>query len=316
MTNLTLNAVSHHYNEASVENISFTAQAGKIVAIVGASGSGKSTILKLISGFLQPSNGTISIDDKLVGSSKICLAPKERSIGLVFQNHALLPHMNVQKNVEFGAQDKNTKAQVPSIMRELRIEKLAAKYPHEISGGESQRVSLARAIAANSKIFLMDEPFSSIDSVFRRDLRNDMTRFLRKKDRTTIIVTHDAEEALELADHIVVLDQGRILQQGAPEDIYFKPTHMQAAQLFGEVNHIQDTQLIQTLTGNNANEVFLRPELLRLNAKDGIEGRIIHIAYRGNYSMASVVVEHQRCLKVKTNRTDLSVGQTVYLGVV
>ncbi len=313
MTSLVLQSVDYIYDnsEIGVSNISFRAEAGSILAIVGASGSGKSTLLKLIAGFLKPSSGLIKFGDKVLASRNEQMAPKDRSVGLVFQNHALLPHMTVRKNIEFGCKNAEEKAQVESIMRELRIERLAAKYPHEISGGESQRVSLARAMAANSRIFLMDEPFSSIDSVFRRDLRNDMLRFLRRKDRTTVIVTHDAEEALELADHIVVIDDGHILQQGNPRDIYFHPKHLQVAQLFGEVNHVQGAHFIEALTGNAQEEIFIRPESLSLEADHGIEGRIIHIAYRGNHSMVSVVVENQRCLKIKTAKDIYEVGAHV-----
>lgn len=313
MHKLSLQNIGFRYAASGVSEISFSAAGGEILAIVGASGSGKSTILNLIAGFIQPDKGVIKFDDELVASQKFLLPPKKRSIGLVFQNHALLPHMNVWDNVLFGASRETSSTQIEQILRELRIESLAKNFPHEISGGESQRVSLARAMASNAHIVLMDEPFSSIDSVFRRELREDMTRFLKRKDRITIIVTHDAEEALELADQIVVLDKGQILQKGTPQDIYFSPHHIQTAKLFGEMNHIQDPELIKKLTGMQKDEVFLRPELLSLSQEGAVAGQIIHIAYRGGYDMASVVIKGQRCLKISAPSGQFHVGQKVHI---
>ena len=322
MTSLVLNNISYQYTKThnqgesgAVENINLEACPGTIVALVGPSGSGKSTILRLIAGFLQPNSGTIRFGDQLLASSKQQVPPQERSVGLVFQNHALLPHMNVRENVNFGAKKGMTAAQLDAIMLELKIDKLKAKYPHEISGGESQRVSLARAMAAQSKIFLMDEPFSSIDSALRREFRNDLQRYMRHKNRITIIVTHDAEEALELADHVVVLHEGRVIQQGSPGEVYHAPQSREAAELFGEINEIEGRALVETLTGEAKDKVFIRPEQMRIahSGTFGIEGRVIHVAYRGGFMMASVIVEGHRCLKVTTSE-QFTPGQSIRIG--
>ncbi len=300
MSKVELQNISYAYDEVGgISDVSFVAHPGEILAIVGASGSGKSTLLKIIAGFLQPASGEMWLDGELVASSKVNKPPKSRSIGLVFQNHALLPHKTIKANVEFGCKTKSEYAFVENILRELRIEQLANKFPHEVSGGQSQRASLARAIAARSKILLMDEPFSSLDSHLRRELRNDMLRFLRDKSRTTILVTHDAEEALEIADRILVLDHGHVVQYGSPQEIYFSPEHLEVAQLFGEINHVQGAKLISTLTGEKREEALIRPECFEVSNEGSVEGRLIHVAYRGNHFVGTVMLPGERCLKVK-----------------
>lgn len=312
MTEVTFENVSYAYDEAGgISGVSFTAFPGEILAIVGASGSGKSTLLKLIAGFLQPSSGEIRLDGQLVASRTVFAPPKARAVGLVFQNHALLPHKTIKANVEFGCQKKSDQSEVDHILRDLRIEKLAHKYPHEVSGGQSQRASLARAIAAQSKILLMDEPFSSLDSHLRRELRNDMLRFLRDKNRTTILVTHDAEEALEIADRILVLNEGRVAQYGTPQEIYFSPNKIEVAQLFGEINHVQGEKLISALTGEPKAEALIRPECFEVSDDGQVEGRLIHTAYRGNHFVGTVMLPGERCLKVKMLQDHPGLGANV-----
>jgi ABC-type sugar transport system ATPase subunit len=218
----------------AVKNLSFTIEDGEFVVFVGPSGCGKTTTLRMIAGFEDPSSGEVRIDGKVVND----LEPRDRGLGMVFQSHALFPHKNVRQNIEFGLRMKKVPQtervrRVREVAEMVRITHLLDKMPNQCSGGESQRVALARTLVNNPSTFLLDEPLSSLDAKLRRELRAECDRLHQALNRTFIYVTHDQEEAMTLADRIVVMHQGEVVQVGSPLDIYSNPVSYFVADFFG-----------------------------------------------------------------------------------
>jgi multiple sugar transport system ATP-binding protein len=218
----------------AVKDLNCTIEDGEFVVFVGPSGCGKTTTLRMIAGFEDPSSGEIRIDGQVVND----LEPRDRGLGMVFQSHALFPHKNVAQNIEFGlrmkkvSQDERVK-RVRDVAEMVRITHLLEKMPNQCSGGESQRVALARTLVTNPSTFLLDEPLSSLDAKLRRELRAECDRLHQALKRTFIYVTHDQEEAMTLADRIVVMREGEVEQVGSPMDIYSNPVSSFVADFFG-----------------------------------------------------------------------------------
>ena len=218
----------------AVKNLNFTIEDGEFVVFVGPSGCGKTTTLRMIAGFEDPTSGEIRIDGRVVND----LEPRDRNLGMVFQSHALFPHKNVAQNIEFGLRMKKVAAEervrrVREVADMVRIGHLLDKMPAQCSGGESQRVALARTLVTNPSTFLLDEPLSSLDAKLRRELRAECDRLHQVLKRTFIFVTHDQEEAMTLADRIVVMRAGEIVQVGSPMEIYSNPVNYFIADFFG-----------------------------------------------------------------------------------
>jgi ABC-type sugar transport system ATPase subunit len=218
----------------AVKNLNFTIQDGEFIVFVGPSGCGKTTTLRMIAGFEDPSAGEIRIDGQVVND----LEPRDRGLGMVFQTHALFPHKTVKQNIEFGLRMKKTpvperEQRVREVADMVRIAHLLDKMPNQCSGGESQRVALARTLVTNPSTFLLDEPLSSLDAKLRRELRAECDRLHQELKRTFIYVTHDQEEAMTLADRIVVMRSGEIVQVGSPMEIYSNPVSYFVADFFG-----------------------------------------------------------------------------------
>jgi ABC-type sugar transport system ATPase subunit len=218
----------------AVKDLNCTIEDGEFVVFVGPSGCGKTTTLRMIAGFEDPSSGEIRIDGKVVND----LEPRDRGLGMVFQSHALFPHKNVAQNIEFGLRMKRVPPEervkrVREVADMVRISHLLDKMPGQCSGGESQRVALARTLVTNPSTFLLDEPLSSLDAKLRRELRAECDRLHQALNRTFIYVTHDQEEAMTLADRIVVMHQGGVVQVGSPLDIYSNPVSYFVADFFG-----------------------------------------------------------------------------------
>jgi iron(III) transport system ATP-binding protein len=199
-----------------LDDLSFDMQHGEIVAVLGKSGSGKSTLLRLISGLEAPATGTIVIDNEIVCSSKVFLSPHQRGVGMVFQDYALFPHLNVFKNIAYGL------TKLPKIAVEQRVDDMLYltemtdkkfNYPHELSGGQQQRVALARALAPEPKMLLLDEPFSNLDFDLKKQIRLDLKNILKSRQIATIFATHDYQDALDIADRIVYIEDGKIIKE-------------------------------------------------------------------------------------------------------
>lgn len=223
----------------AVDGASFDLAAGQVTCLLGRSGCGKSTLLRLIAGLERPDRGRIAAGEAIFADAATHLPPEKRGIGLVFQDYALFPHLDVTRNVGFGLAhlpraDRATR--VAALLDRFQIAHLSNAYPHSLSGGEQQRVAIARALAREPAVVLMDEPFSGLDGALRRDIQLAILGELRASGAAVLIVTHDAEEAMRVGDRIVLMAEGRVLQTGTPEECYAQPTSPAAARLLGPVN--------------------------------------------------------------------------------
>lgn len=224
-----LKDISHRFGHHRVlTGISLTLEVGEILCIIGASGSGKSTLLRIIAGLEPLQQGELFFDGQLMAAPNHCPPPEQRPVGLVFQDHALFPHLTIAENVGFGLAhlDPATRNQeVADQLASVGLSNLATRYPHTLSGGQQQRIALIRALATKPGIMLLDEPFASVDTPLRRQLREDARGRLRSSATTTIMVTHDPEEAMAMADKILVLSDGVPVQIGTPYELSQNPTH-------------------------------------------------------------------------------------------
>lgn len=202
-----------------VSDCSFSIESGNICAIVGESGSGKSTLFRLIAGLERPEKGSIKVKEKIVSNDKFIVAPKNRNVGLVFQDFSLFPHMTVKENIEFGLV-KNKNKKVEELLKIIRMENFLNRYPHELSGGQQQRVSLARSLALDPSLLLLDEPFSNLDTELKSKLRKDVRNIIKDIGTSSIFITHDILDALDIADEIIFMDNGKIIRQCTIKDIF------------------------------------------------------------------------------------------------
>ena len=247
---------------------------GSIVGILGISGSGKTTALRLLAGFDKPDSGIIEMRDKVISSKETFMPPEERNIGMVFQDYALFPHLNVEKNIAFGLSlDEIKSGRLEEVISMCNLETYRNKFPQELSGGQQQRVSLARALAPKPEVILLDEPFTSLDAHMARDLREEVVSLLRQTETTALIVTHDQEEALSVCDVVSVLENGSVIQSATPQEIYLNPVSQTVANSVGAPNILKGFSVdgrVETSLGtfvtayNGALDVSIRPECIEL----------------------------------------------------
>lgn len=319
MNALTLDELVVGYGgPAVVRGVTLDVPEREFLAILGASGSGKTTLLRSIAGYLRPTSGTITVDRQLVAGPHTFVPPEKRRIGVVPQEGALFPHLDVAGNIAFGLSHdkKHAHARVEQMLEMVDLQGLGKARPHELSGGQQQRVALARALAPEPALVLLDEPFSSLDAALRSEVRTQVRALLREIGTTTIVVTHDQEEALSLADRVAVMTDGRIEQIGSPWSIYEAPASLDVARFVGDlvelpVRAIEGTQaqtalgLVQ-LAGDDpltsaltaATRLVLRPEQLVLVAdrrvgeatsdERGTRGVVKSISYHGHDSLTTV----------------------------
>jgi len=291
MASINAKGIYHCYdiNSFELDIETFEVSDGQTVALIGESGCGKTTLLRAIAGLEIPSKGSIYIGENEVCSQTAFVPPEKRNIGLVFQDYALFPHLTILQNVEFGLTSlsrKDAHAQAMRILSRVGLEDRADQYPQILSGGEQQRVALARALAPRPAILLMDEPFSGLDSRLRDTIREQSIELLRETRSTTIIVTHDAEEALRVGDHIALIRDGKLVQAGTGHDLYYHPNSLFAAGFFSELNIIPaeitngkvETVFgtIKTKLDNNSDaSIAIRLTDLKLNPyEQGAKGRV------------------------------------------
>ena len=240
---LRLDEVSRKFGNLNALNgVNLTIKRGEFIALLGPSGCGKSTALNCLAGLLQLTSGSIWLDDKRID----LLRPEERSFGMVFQNYALFPHMNVRRNIGFGLKMKgetkaNSERKIDEALALVRLGAQGEKLPGQLSGGQQQRVAIARAIAIEPPLVLMDEPLSNLDAKLRLEMRAEIRRIHTMLGATTIYVTHDQDEALSLADRIVVMSEGEVRQVGTPEELYARPSRADVAEFMGYRNLIRAT---------------------------------------------------------------------------
>ena len=282
MSTLTLENVSHAYGELlAVDDLSLSVAPEELVCLLGPSGCGKTTALRLAAGLEPLQRGRVLMDGKPVAGEGADLPPEERNVGLVFQDYALFPHLSVIDNVAFGLTRLNGAERYKragGVLAQVGMADYARTYPHALSGGQQQRVALARALAPSPKVMLLDEPFSGLDAQLRHLVRDETLHILKKSGAATLMVTHDPEEAMFMADRIALLREGRLVQLGRPDDLYLAPNDAFVAGFFGEVNRLEGV----TREGRVATpfgaidaaglgegtpvEILIRPEALKLSA--------------------------------------------------
>ncbi|MFL3008261.1 MAG: ABC transporter ATP-binding protein [Candidatus Neomarinimicrobiota bacterium] len=219
-------------------NFNLNIESSEIISVVGDSGSGKTTLLRLISGLELPDNGQIILNNYIVNDEGVFIPPEKRDCSLVFQDYALFPNISMLHNIYFGKNSNQNKERVEELIRVTKIEKILDKFPHECSGGEQQRVALVRALAVNPSLVMMDEPLSNLDYNLKSNLGLMIRKLLKKFKTTAVIVTHDINDAMEISDKIVVINKGKVIQKGPPNEIYNNPNSKKVSLLFGETNFI------------------------------------------------------------------------------
>lgn len=255
------------------DNVNFGVEKGKLIGLLGPSGSGKTTILRMIVGLETPDSGDIIIDGVRVND----LAASKRGIGFVFQNYALFRYMTVYDNIAFGlrvqkADKKKIDERVRELIKLIGLEGLEKRYPSQLSGGQRQRVAFARALAPNPQLLLLDEPFAAIDAKVRKELRSWLREMIEKLGVTSIFVTHDQDEAIEVADEIIITNKGRIEQTGTPIEIYHNPKTAFTASFFGEATFVDDYSKFHNFEHiENVEKAIVRPEFVKVTKKNEVQ---------------------------------------------
>ncbi|VAW43286.1 Putrescine transport ATP-binding protein PotA (TC 3.A.1.11.1) [hydrothermal vent metagenome] len=281
-------------NQPIVQNISLTVPPNTILALLGPSGCGKTTTLRLMAGFERLDNGRIEIDNQLVADETHHLPPEKRRIGIVFQDYAIFPHLNLAQNVGFGLKKRGQAARIAEMLAFVGLAEMGERMPHELSGGQQQRVALARALAPQPAVLLLDEPFSNLDATLRVEMRQEVRQLLKKSKTTAVFVTHDQEEALFMGDQVGVMNAGRLEQVGTPEAIFHRPRTRFVAQFLGQTDFVLGevtAQGVQTVLGllpqqlalphNTPVEVAVRPDDLIVLPDDAGNGRIVSRQFLG-----------------------------------
>ncbi|HIJ64912.1 MAG TPA: sulfate ABC transporter ATP-binding protein [Candidatus Hydrogenedentes bacterium] len=301
------NVTKRFGNFVALDTVSLDVASGELVALLGPSGSGKTTLLRIISGLDAPDAGSMILH----GEDATAMRPRERGVGFVFQHYALFRHMTVFQNVGFGLRVRPRKLRpskaairekVFGLLRLVQLENFATRYPAQLSGGQRQRVALARALAVEPKVLLLDEPFGALDAKVRKELRRWLRRLHDEIHVTSVFVTHDQEEALEVADRVVIVNEGRIEQIGAPEEVYHHPANAFVLNFLGDVNlfhgriHGDEAMIVghageepedHAQHAGRSAQVFVRPHLLDISidaaGRNSFPAKVIHINPAGPF---------------------------------
>lgn len=302
-----------------VDDVSLTVMPGQVTCLLGPSGCGKSTTLRMIAGVEVQDSGEIWVDGQLICDTVFRIPPERRAIGLMFQDFALFPHLSVAENVAFGLKGPRDarRARVEELLQRVGMARFIDAYPHSLSGGEQQRVALARALAPRPRIMLMDEPFSGLDNRLRDDIRDQTLEILKQEDAAVLLVTHEPDEAMRMADEIALMRAGRIVQRGAPYNIYNAPKDRQSVAFFSDVNVIRgvvqgaltDTPFGQFLAPGVPDgaevEIVIRPQHIKIDldrggrgpnptAQDGVaaRGEVVRARFMGSESLVEFRMDH------------------------
>lgn len=293
---LRLSGIVRRYGAVeAVRGVALAVREGELVALLGPSGCGKTTTLRLIAGFEAPDAGVIEIAGQVVADDRRITPPERRRVGMVFQDYALFPHLTVGQNVAFGiAREPDRRERVADALTQVGLDGLAERMPHQLSGGQQQRVALARALAPRPDLILLDEPFSNLDPHLRAQVRDEVRVILRRANATALLVTHDQEEALTLADQVAVMFAGRIAQLAPPETIYHRPVDRAVAGFIGDAQflpgHAQGGR-VETALGSlplandsiGTVDALIRPEMIAVDP-EGTVGGVPGIVRRRQFS--------------------------------
>ncbi len=325
MTSLHLSAVVKSYGRNPVlHGVDLEVPAGSLAAVLGPSGSGKTTLLRIVAGFERADSGTVSLGGRVVDDGRKQLAPEKRQIGYVPQDGGLFPHLTVAGNVAFGLRGRASshRATIGELLDLVGLAGLEGRYPHQLSGGQQQRVALARALAIRPQIVLLDEPFSALDAGLRASVRADVQQILREFGATAVLVTHDQDEALSMADLVAVVREGRIAQCATPRELYQQPADPELARFVGEANLLPGTLepadgVVRTVfgavplhegaeTGNGDATVLIRPEQIAIRPAadraggNGLDAVVVDCRYHGHDTVV-------RCALDGPDRTEVTV---------
>lgn len=313
----------------AVSDVTLEVFPSMMTALVGESGCGKTSLLRAIAGFEAPVEGTITIDGTVVSGSGVWVEARNRHVGMVFQQGALFPHLDVWKNVQFGLKGRADRMErTADALRLVGLAGFEKRFPDELSGGQQQRVALARAIAPSPKVVLLDEPFGGLDATLRQRVRDDVCTILREAGVTSILVTHDQQEALSVAERVAVMHAGRILQVDDPVSIYHRPATLAVARFVGEgqlipcrirtglVHH--PFGVLETDAPDGDAELLIRPEEFEAvqpdEAIEGLLGTIVFRRYFGHDALDDVRLDDGSTIRVRRTTVDsLSPGSTVML---
>lgn len=305
--------------QAVVDHVSLKVMPGQVTCLLGPSGCGKSTTLRMIAGVEMQDSGEIYVDGNLICDTVFRVPPERRMIGLMFQDFALFPHLTVGQNVAFGLKGpaEAKRARVQELLSKVGLQRFVDEFPYHLSGGEQQRVALARALAPRPRIMLMDEPFSGLDNRLRDDIRDETLEVLKAEDAAVLLVTHEPEEAMRMADEIALMRGGKIVQQGAPYNVYNAPLDKQAVSFFSDINVIRgkvEGALTETPFGqflapgvpDGAEvDIVIRPQHIKLDldrggrgpnptVQDGVaaRGEVVRARFMGAESLVEIRMDY------------------------
>lgn len=338
MAYLEIKNLSKKYDNASVytiENLNLTVEKGELITVLGKSGCGKTTLLRLISGFEVPNKGEIILNRNVISSKDVWVPPEKRNIGMVFQDYALFPNMTAWQNIAFAInKDDDYKNKTDEMLKLIGLYHSKDKYPHELSGGQQQRVAIGRALMRQPAILLLDEPFSNLDLELREVMRAEVLKLFKETETTAIFVTHDQIEALSISQRIAILNEGKIQQIATPYDIYNKPINVFVSEFIGKANlftgKVQDSNsilweeiLIQckdTIPYEKGTiaKFMIREEDVLINKDGHLKGTILNFTYMGmNYSATlSIKTPNKKTFMLKVllpGSTDVELGKEVNL---
>jgi len=312
----------------AVDGFELEVRDGELMCLLGPSACGKTTVLRLIAGLEQPDAGAVEVAGRMVAGPGTWVPPERRRVGMVFQDWALFPHLDVRGNVAFGL-DGEAETRVSELLELVRLGGLERRMPHELSGGQQQRVALARALAPSPAVLLLDEPFSNLDAQLRAEVRSEVRRVLRSTGTTAVFVTHDQEEALSIADRVAVMTAGRVRRCGTPYEVYEDPIEVTVARLLGQSNLLParvTNGVATTAPGelrvsdatDGAVEILVRPESMRATRDPTGNARVVHVEFYGHDQLVRCALSDGTELDVRLMgpHTEVDVGAKVRLDVI
>lgn len=311
MSYLSLSNVRKSFGKSNViPSFDLDVHQGEITALIGESGCGKTTILRMIAGLESLDAGTIHLAGKNITSVK----PSKRSIGMVFQDLALFPHMTVSDNIAFGI-SAGAKTRVEELLELTDLEGLGGRYPHELSGGQKQRVALARSLGTNPKVLLLDEPFSNLDEMTHERVRTEIHQLIKELGITTILVTHHPIDSFMMADRVAILKKGKLLQLDTPDKIYQQPVDSYTAGFFGSCIILDGKSSPFGELEIAGDLLFIRPESVALSRNEGcLTGVVVDKLFKGPHEI--LVIENEaksHTLNLETEHSDFAIGDQIYL---